>query len=180
MTRLDRRREREESLLEAHLDGELAGFRHRWLERRLVREPELRDRLEEARALGEWVRSVSNELEEPAGRVPLDLWSEIGPGLSAIDREIKAERPKRPRIVDLLGSLGRTPALTAMAAASLLLLALFGGLLETAFEGLPMAPELPAQQGALRFLDTSGRPVWVSEELEGTTIIWLMETPADA
>ena len=180
MNRADRRREREDRRLEAYHDGELAGLGRWLLERRLERDPGLHERLDEARAVSEFVRSAASDPEKASAEAPLDLWTEIGPGLSAIDRDLEAERSKRSRVFEWLVGVGRTPALTAVAAAALLLLTLFGGLLETAFEGLPVAPALPASQGALRYLDTSGRPVWVSEDVEGTTIIWLMETPADA
>jgi anti-sigma factor RsiW len=75
--------------LMAYYDGELTWWRRWRFERRLRNSADLRQDLAELENLSTWVREIESDVhsgQEPS-ETP-DLWSEIGPALSQIDREV--------------------------------------------------------------------------------------------
>lgn len=169
-----------DALLEAYLDGELSWFRRQRLERRLRRSPELQARLEELTA---WTDLVSGAVETPLDLAPhLDLFSEIAPQLSAIDRAVEGEGPSAARSVRSGSRWLGWPSVAAAGVLAVLLLTTLSGLLDgelaNVMEAASGRPVDGVERGALRYLNTDGRPVMVSQDGEDTTIIWLMDRPA--
>ncbi|MGH0035189.1 MAG: hypothetical protein ACQGVK_09195 [Myxococcota bacterium] len=152
-------RERLLRWLEADRDGELHGWRRRWLERALARSAELRAERDALAAIGEAVRAAEPEPPSP------DLWDGIEAGLDAVDREWAAGRPVEAR-------QRRAPAFWWPAGAALGAAALAGTLL---WASRSESPPLPVEtaSGHVRSLDTAGRSVWVQES-DRATIIWLV------
>jgi anti-sigma factor RsiW len=75
--------------LMAYYDGELTWWRRWRFERRLRNSADLRQDLAELENLSTWVREIESDVH--SGQKPSetpDLWSEIGPALSQIDREV--------------------------------------------------------------------------------------------
>ncbi|HIG70522.1 MAG TPA: hypothetical protein EYG46_16310 [Myxococcales bacterium] len=75
--------------LMAYYDGELTWWRRWRFERRLRSSADLRQDLAELENLSTWVREIESDVH--SGQEPTetpDLWSEIGPALSQIDREV--------------------------------------------------------------------------------------------
>ncbi len=169
--------------LEAERDGELRGWRLRWLRRALERSPELRAERAALQALGQAIRDE----ERAVARAGLggdgdraSLWSRLEGDLDRIDAERGAsERTEAPRRGDReamawgSGLRGWMPAgaLAGAAAAVLILFLAPRGAEE------PVEP-ISVSSGQLRTLDTGGRPVWVQES-EGATIIWLVGNGAE-
>ena len=175
--------EKRSLLLQAYCDGALSRFARFRMEHKLRRSDELRRELAEWVELSRWVREL--DAAEPA-RVPPDSWSEIGPALSAIDREIasnratgvagwfKADGVVRSFIERNWGSLAATGALAVLVLAVVSL---------DVEDGIS-APPLPSignevASGSLRYLKTNGVSYVVARDADDVTIIWLME-PAGA
>lgn len=75
--------------LMAYYDGELTWWGRWRFERRLRSSADLRQDLAELKNLSTWVREIESDIH--SGQEPTetpDLWSEIGPALSQIDREV--------------------------------------------------------------------------------------------
>lgn len=185
--------EKRSLLLQAYCDGELSRFARFRMEHKLRRSDELRRELAEWVELSRWVREL--DAAEPA-RVTPDSWSEIGPALSAIDREIASNRATgvagwfkadgvvrsfiarsfiaRSFIERNWGSLAATGALAVLVLAVVSL---------DVEDGIS-APPLPSignevASGSLRYLKTNGVSYVVARDADDVTIIWLME-PAGA
>lgn len=142
--------------LHAYYDGEL-GRLARWrFERRLQREPTLRRELDGLSRLGGLLRGSLEPTPAP------DLWGGIALRLPAVEaRRGEAAAAAFPRWAPGFRSAG------AMVAAAGLLLALWFGVLESA---APVG-------GAVRWVDTGGRPVMVldASEESDVTIIWVLD-----
>lgn len=137
----------------AYHDGELRGLARWRLERRLRREPGLRRELAALARLGELVR-------EGEGAAEPDLWDRIELRLPAIDAQ-RAEPGTAP--------VSWWRPLSVVAAAAVLVLAVYVGLFERA----------PAPVGAVRWMDSGGRSVLVLDDAESdVTIIWLLNDAA--
>ncbi len=172
------REEKRSIALGAYHDGELSWFARWRVERQLRKSPALRLELAEMAKLSDWVReseSVPASLETP------DPWSEIGPALSRIDRDIdkqvgrkagsnrSAETDRSP-----IGSnWGWLAAGGALAAVVLAVLTVDNR------DGIPEHSTLSARQetggGSLRYLQTNGVSYVVSQDSGDVTIIWLMD-----
>lgn len=141
--------------LHAYHDGELRGLARWRFERRLRREPALRRELDELGRLGALLRAADAEAAAP------DLWDRIALRLPAVDarREAAAE--------PAAGAPGWLRPAGAAALAAALTLALWLGVPE---------PPVPAG-GAVRWVDSGGRPVLMLDRAEetGVTIIWMLD-----
>ncbi len=141
-------------MLEAYHDGELSWL-SRWRVRRLLaRDPDAQAELEALSGLGGLLREIEAEAATP------DLWESLRlrlPGLDARRAEAAAEPTRSPRWV------GAGMAATAAALAVAIV--------------LQLGPR--TNPGAVRWLDSNGRPVLVLQDDRDATIIWLLETPAE-
>lgn len=168
-------------LLSAYHDGELSRFGRWRVERQLRKSPSLRRELAELEKLSRQVQEIESQ---PASVETPDLWCEIGPGLSAIDREIDGARNKgigwksganreamtsRTPMGMIWGSLGAGGVLAAL-------------VLALAVDNQGAIPEdsTPGSLGgisggSLRYLQTNGISYVVSQDSEDVTIIWLMD-----
>lgn len=180
--------EKRSLLLQAYCDGELSRFARWRLEHKLRRSQELRRELAEWVELSRWVREL--DAAEPAHVTP-NTWSEIGPALAGIDREIASNRGAR--IASRFkangfarrffagsffeGSWGPLAATCTLAVLVLAVVALDG---EDAIptQSLPRV-ENEVASGSLRYLKTNGVSYVVARDSGDVTIIWLME-PAGA
>ena len=141
--------------LHAYHDGELGGLARWRFERRLQRDPALRRELAGLSRLGSLLRA---DLEPSP--VP-DLWDRIALRLPAVDARREAAATTISHGVPGFRAAG------AVVAAAGLLLALWFGVLDSA---------APAG-GAVRWVDTGGRPVMVLDapEESNVTIIWVLD-----
>ena len=180
----------EKTLLElsAYYDGELSWWARVRFERRLRTSPELREELATLERVSTWVNDIeaeASELESP------DLWQEIGPALSQIDREIGAAPAAE------MGATGRRVAdarnwgpLAATGVVAALALAVFVGVDPSSTVSLDnqgaitehssLGTELSSPGGSLRYLQTNGVSYVVSQDSEDVTIIWLMDPSESA
>jgi hypothetical protein len=168
--------------LSAYHDGELSRFGAWRLERRLRNSADLRHELAELKRVSQGVRAFG---AESASFETPDSWPEIGPALSAIDREVEAARGKglgrwsganreasnsRNQQGVIWGSLGASGVLAALVLA--LVVDNPGAIPEDsnpgAFGGVA--------GGSLRYLQTNGVSYVVSQDSEDVTIIWLMDS----
>lgn len=147
--------------LDAYHDREM-GWIHRWrLGRHLRRCETCRRELHELDQVGEWVRG-----SEPVSAAP-DLWPSIAAQLPELDREI---------------ATGAPPIASRAAGLPRFALPLGAGIaVATAALGLALLwPEPPrATTGVVRSLYSPSQPVMVLEDSEESTIIWVMDNPAD-
>ena len=195
--------------LMAYYDGELTWWRRWRFERRLRSSADLRQDLAELENLSTWVREIESDVhsgQEPT--VTPDLWSEIGPALSQIDREVAStsasslgadfeagleanETGERGGFSSgwNWGSLAATGAVAMMLFAVLVdvdPLAIDAPTLDSLDNGQTIAEhstvgfESGADRGSLRYLQTSGVSYVVSQDSDDVTIIWLMDDMADA
>jgi len=165
---------RGQELLSAYHDGELRGLRRWWLQRQLRRSPELQRELAELEELSALLREVGEELADAEFAPMAEVWPGIASRLSVVDARRRAEATEAAA-GGFDWSRIRGPSLVAGAlAVAVIVLAIAPQLMH---KGLPAEP---GAGGALRYLDTGGRPVMVSEGREETTIIWLMDLPGDA
>jgi hypothetical protein len=165
---------RPQRLLNAYHDGELSGFSRWWLERRLRHSPALQRELRELEGLSGLLQTAREETAAEVAQMG-EVWPGVVSGLAAID----ARRRAATRLSEEERSRGwgwlRWPSLVAgAAAAAVVALVVVPALMRQA-----LAPE-PGASGTLRYLDTDGQAVMVSEGREETTIIWLMDPPSDA
>jgi anti-sigma-K factor RskA len=144
--------------LHAYHDGELSGLARWRFERRLRRSEGLRRELAELARLGALVRAAEAPAPGP------DLWDRIEQRLPAVDAQ-RAEESGGRR-----ASLGwwMAPA-GAMAATALAALAVWWGPADAPVE----------RAGVVRWMDSGGRSVMVLEGDADTTIIWVLDGPAD-
>ena len=195
--------------LMAYYDGELTWWRRWRFERRLRSSADLRQDLAELENLSTWVREIESDVhsgQEPT--VTPDLWSEIGPALSQIDREVAStsasslgadfeagleanETGERGGFSSgwNWGSLAATGAVAMMLFAVLVdvdLLAIDAPILDSLDNGQTIAEhstvgfESASDRGSLRYLQTNGVSYVVSQDSDDVTIIWLMDDMADA
>lgn len=175
----------EKTLLElsAYYDGELSWWARVRFERRLRASSELREELAALENVSSWVNAIESE---PSELDTPDLWQEIGPALSQIDREVGATPAagagtRGGRFADVLnwGPLAATGVVAALA------LAVFIGVDPSSTVSLdnqgaiaehsPLGAELGSPGGSLRYLQTNGVSYVVSQDSEDVTIIWLMD-----
>jgi anti-sigma factor RsiW len=151
---------RDEALLHAYHDGELSGFARRRFARRLRRTPRLRRELDSLAGLGERLREVDAQ-----GAAP-DLWEQIALRLPAIDARkspgapTKAARARSSWLVRPAGALAAAAAAAALAVALLW-------------------PDAPESGQVVRWIDGGGRSVMVLDDDPDTTIIWVLDAPAE-
>jgi hypothetical protein len=166
--------ETQQSRLHAYHDGELGWWARIHFERSLRRSAGLRRELDHLRELR--AAADADERAEPSP----DLWGAISTRLGAIDAEVAA--PVRSAAIRIRRDTGprRVPGreasswwrplplgAAALATAGAVALALV--LQQGGPEALPAPPS-----GTVRFLDTSGRAVMVTERPDDVTIIWLI------
>ncbi|MBW2388011.1 MAG: hypothetical protein JRG89_06195 [Deltaproteobacteria bacterium] len=184
--------------LSAYHDGELSRLGRWRVERQLRRSTALRRELAELEKLAGVIREIESppdSLETP------DPWFEIGPALSAIDREIDAERNKGifqkagqkvgQRVGQKTGSnreaaTSRTGkgmiwgALAASGALAVLVLALVVDNQGVILEDSTQDTYGEIAGGSLRYLRTNGVSYVVSQDSKDVTIIWLMDADGAA
>ena len=163
--------------LSAYHDGELSPLGRWRIERKLRKSAALRDELAELERLSGAAREIESA---PALLVTPDLWSEIGPALSAIDREVDGARNKtgsnpegtrsRTRTGMIWGSLAASGALAALVL--ILVVDNRDVILEDSAQGRGVGEIVG---GSLRYLQTNGISYVVSQDTEDVTIIWLMD-----
>jgi len=147
--------------LHAYHDGELGVLRRLWLERRLRRDPTLRQELEALASVSQWVR------DSQPGEPEADLWSQLAPRLRLIDAEVELEQdataPARPRgaLAWLRRPLPAGAVAAAVAGLALAVVSLLTGGVESA--------------NVIRSLDPQGHRVMVLPANEGATVIWMFE-----
>ncbi len=191
--------EKQSWMLSAYHDGELSRLGRWRVGRQLRRSAALRRELAELEQLSGVVREIESP---PASFVTPDPWSEIGPALSAIDREIDGERSKS-RVKGLLSGLfsgidrrawsnreGATPprdrmgmvwgSLATGGALAVLVLALVVDNQGTILEDSTQVAYGETVSGSLRYLRTNGVSYVVSQDSEDVTIIWLMDADGAA
>lgn len=195
--------------LMAYYDGELTWWRRWRFERRLRSSADLRQDLAELENLSTWVREIESDVD--SGQEPTetpDLWSEIGPALSQIDREVASTSASSLGAdieVDIeanemgerggfssgwnWGSLAATGAVAMMLFAVLVdvgPLAIDAPTLDSLDNGQTIAEhstvgfESASDRGSLRYLQTNGVSYVVSQDSDDVTIIWLMDDMTDA
>lgn len=195
--------------LMAYYDGELTWWRRWRFERRLRSSADLRQDLAELENLSTWVREIESDVH--SGQEPTetpDLWSEIGPALSQIDREVASTSASSLGAdieVDIeanetgerggfssgwnWGSLAATGAVAMMLFAVLVdvdPLAIDAPTLDSLDNGQTIAEhstvgfESASDRGSLRYLQTNGVSYVVSQDSDDVTIIWLMDDMTDA
>jgi len=153
---------RDEELLHAYHDGELSVLARHRFERQLRRSPALRAELSALSGLGEQLRELDAE-----GRSP-DLWDDIALRLPAIDaRKAEAAQATPRRGFSLAWLL--QPA-SAFAATAVAILAVAAALLW---------PTVPQPARVVRWVDGGGRDVMVLDDVQNTTIIWMIDAPID-
>jgi anti-sigma-K factor RskA len=168
---------RSQRRVSAYHDGQLHGLSRWWLESQLRRSPELRRELADLERLAGLLRELT---DDPSGgeSAPMDeIWPGIASRLSAVDSRRRLEAASQTDGRDAGWSWLRWPSLVVGAAAAVALAIALAP--QLARQTLPL-PSEAAASGALRYLDTGGRPVMVSEGRRETTIIWLMEPTRDA
>jgi anti-sigma factor RsiW len=140
--------------LHAYHDGELGRFSRWRLERRLRRDPRLRGELERVERLGALLREAA-----PAAAAP-DLWDGIA-------RRLPAAAEPAPGLGGLSWLRPVSAAAVAAAVAAVAWVAWFGA--------------AAAPGGAVRWIDSGGRPMLVLDEgVEAdVTIIWMLDVPAE-
>jgi len=191
--------------LMAYYDGELTWWRRWRFERRLRSSADLRQDLAELENLSTWVREIESDVH--SGQEPTetpDLWSEIGPALSQIDREV-ASTSASSLGADIeanetgerggfssgwnWGSLAAAGAVAMMLFAVLVdidPLAIDAPTLDSLDNGQTIAEhstvefESASDRGSLRYLQTNGVSYVVSQDSDDVTIIWLMDDMTDA
>ena len=142
-------------LLEAYHDGEL-GWLGRWRVRRLLaQDPDVRADLAGLETLGGLLREIESEASTP------DLWDAVRLRLSGLDARRAEAAAAGPSTVPRWIGAGLA---TAAAALALVI-------------GLQLVP--PSDSGAIRWLDSRGKPVVVLQDDRDATIIWLLEAPAE-
>ena len=189
----------------AYYDGELTWWRRWRFERRLRSSADLRQDLAELENLSTWVREIESDVH--SGQEPTetpDLWSEIGPALSQIDREV-ASTSASSLGADIeanetgerggfssgwnWGSLAAAGAVAMMLFAVLVdidPLAIDAPTLDSLDNGQTIAEhstvefESASDRGSLRYLQTNGVSYVVSQDSDDVTIIWLMDDMTDA
>ncbi|MFP8872818.1 MAG: hypothetical protein VCB43_16125 [Myxococcota bacterium] len=195
--------------LMAYYDDELTWWRRWRFERRLRSSADLRQDLAELENLSTWVREIESDVH--SGQEPTetpDLWSEIGPALSQIDREVASTSASSLGAdieVDIeanetgerggfssgwnWGSLAATGAVAMMLFAVLVdvdPLAIDAPTLDSLDNGQTIAEhstvgfESASDRGSLRYLQTNGVSYVVSQDSDDVTIIWLMDDVTDA
>ncbi len=152
----ERARRDDSEALSAYHDGELRGLARWRFERRLRRDPRLRQELELLRRVGDAVRAAGG-----AGR-GADLWDRIAMRLPAADAARSEARGGRLRPAWVVG------APLGAAAAALAAIAVFSWLGQTPG---------PAD-GVVRWMYAGKRNVFVLEApgAPGTTIIWVLDS----
>ena len=191
--------------LMAYYDGELTWWRRLRFERRLRSSTDLRQDLAELEKLSTWVREIESDVR--SGQEPTetpDFWSEIGPALSQIDREVAST--SAPILgadvkANVAGERGRFSSewnwgsLAATGAFAMMLLAVLVDVdpltidaptlnpldnRQTIAENSTVGFESASDRGSLRYLQTNGVSYVVSQDSDDVTIIWLMDDMADA
>jgi anti-sigma factor RsiW len=150
-----RSRERLSERLQAYSDGEL-GRLARWrFERRLQRDPALREELFALEETGRLLRKAESEAATP------DLWQAIRLRLPALDaqRAEQEEAPLAPR--SRLWTL--SPWVGVAAATAALALAI----------GLEWGD--PSVSGSVRWIDSRGKQLMVLQDDRKATIIWVID-----
>lgn len=172
-------------LLHAYCDGELSRFARWRMEQKLRSSPELRRELAELVELSKWIREV--DAADTSSHRTLDSWSEIGPALSGIDREIESNRggiraglSTGYRSSKAWVDWNWAP-LAAAGAVAVLVLAVISldGEDEMSKLGTPSLQTDIATQtasGSLRYLKTNGVSYLVARDSDNVTIIWLMDS----
>ena len=183
--------------LAAYHDGELSWWGRWRVERHLRESAALGQELAELSDVSEWVREIES------GNDPLeipDLWSEIGPALSQIDREVApASVSTRARDAGTesrgFGNNWNWASLAATGAVAMLVLAVLIDVDPTAVESQlinsldnehaiaehsSLGVVLEVSSGSLRYLQTNGVSYVVSQDSEDVTIIWLMDENGDS
>jgi hypothetical protein len=189
-------REKQSLALQAYYDGELSRFAHWRMQRRLRSSPELQRELAQLAEFSKLVREVdAADAPHPVS----DSWSEIGPSLAGIDREIETERGTGSGLGWMSdGSSGNRsgwglgPVAVAGALAVLVLAVItvdlgvggVDGVVDVAgvdSEGAVPVARAEAARGSLRYLKTNGVSYLVARDSDDVTIIWLMDsdTPAE-
>lgn len=167
--------------LSAYYDGELSRFGRWRVERMLRNSADLRRELAELENLSAEVRTIESQ---PATSERRDHWSEIGPALYAIDREVDGRSGRgaaRKWGADSEGMASRAPAgvfwgsLAAGGAVAVLVLALVVDNQSAISEDPALDPYGGVVRGSLRYLQTNGVSYVVSQDTEDVTIIWLMD-----
>jgi anti-sigma factor RsiW len=155
--------------LYAYHDGELGWWARNRIEARLRRSSELRRELAVIAAIGRAARDSESDAARP------ELWGEIAGRLRVLDAGV--EEPGTPARRSLVSVLAARRPLGAAALAA----AAVAGILLLRTGSAPPAPEAAAAvSGVVRYLDTGGEPVMLVEDWDDVTIIWLMDSPADA
>lgn len=176
--------------LSAYHDGELSRLGRWRVERQLRRSTALRREL----AALEKLSGVIREIESPPDSLEApDPWFEIGPALSAIDREIDGARNKgifqevgQKAGSNREGATSRTGkgmiwgALAASGALAVLVLALVVDNQGVILEDSTQDTYGEIAGGSLRYLRTNGVSYVVSQDSEDVTIIWLMDADGAA
>jgi anti-sigma-K factor RskA len=141
--------------LYAYHDGELRGLARWRFERRLHRSPELRRELDGLARLGSLVREAEEEATGP------ELWDRIAQRLPAVDARREEAGERSAPAWSWLRPAG------ALAAAAVVAVAVYMGSYQA----------VPQSGGAVRWLDSGGRPVMVLEaDAESQmTIIWMLD-----
>jgi anti-sigma factor RsiW len=143
--------------LQAYYDGELRGLARWRFERRLRRDPELREELLALQETGRLVRDAVSE-----GAAP-DLWEAIRLRLPALDAqraEAAETAPPRSWIRTVSPWVGVAAATAALALAI----------------GVDWSDA--SDPGSVRWIDSRGTPLMVLQDDSEATIIWVIEGPS--
>jgi anti-sigma factor RsiW len=148
-------RDRISERLQAYYDGELRGLARWRFERRLVRDPVVRQELLALEETGRLLREVEAEAAAP------DLWEAIRLRLPALDakRAEAGEAPAAPRS----RPWALSPWVGVGVAAAALALAIG---VEWGDASVP---------GSVRWIDSRGKPLMVLQDDSEATIIWVIE-----
>ena len=168
------RDEKRSMALVAYHDGELSGLARWRLERELRKSPALQRELAELVKLSGWVREIESAPDTLGTRDP---WSEIGPALSSIDRDIDRSRKPDRRVASSGSNVGWNwgPLAAAGAVVALALAVLSVDNQGAIPEHSPPSGQAEIAGGSLRYLRTNGVSYVVAQDSEDVTIIWLMD-----
>jgi anti-sigma factor RsiW len=148
-------RDRISEQLQTYYDGELHGLARWRFERRLARDPAVRQELLALEETGRLLREVEGEQAAP------DLWEAIRLRLPALDAQ-RAELEEAPGVArSRLWAL--SPWVGVGVAAAVLALAIG---VEWGDASVP---------GSVRWIDSRGKPLMVLQDDSQATIIWVIE-----